>query len=61
MKYLKKTFDITSLKSELIQIQNIKGIKVNSIGFISINGFNLNSDEYELIDGSELFKTSMEK
>ena len=56
VKYLKKTFDITSLKSELIQIQNIKGIKVNSIGFISINGFDFNSDEYELIDGNKLFE-----
>lgn len=61
VKYLKKPFDITTLKNELLQIKNIKGIKVNNIGFISINGFDFHSDEYELIDGSELFKTNMEK
>lgn len=56
VKYLKKPFDITSFNTELIQIQNIKGIKVNKIGFISINGFDFNSGEYELIDGNKLFK-----
>ena len=61
VKYLKKPFDITTLKNELLQIKNIKGIKVNNIGFISINGFDFHSDEYELIDGNELFKTNMEK
>ncbi|MDY5982204.1 MAG: ATP-binding protein [Anaeroplasma sp.] len=61
VKYLKKAFDIATLKNEFLQIKNIKGIKVNNIGFISVNGFDFNSDEYELIDGSELFKTSMEK
>ena len=56
VKYLKKTFDIVSLKAELNQIQNIKGIKVNRIGFISVNGFDFNSDEYELLDGNKLFE-----
>ena len=56
VKYLKKPFDILSLKAELNQIQNIKGIKVNRIGFISVNGFDFNTDEYELLDGNKLFE-----
>ena len=44
------------MKAELNQIQNIKGIKVNRIGFISVNGFDFNSDEYELLDGNKLFE-----
>jgi len=56
VKYLKKPFDIVSLKAELNHIQNIKGIKVNRIGFISVNGFDFNSDEYELLDGNKLFE-----
>ncbi|MCR4898351.1 MAG: DUF234 domain-containing protein, partial [Acholeplasmatales bacterium] len=55
VKYLKKPFDIVSLNTELNQIQNIKGIKVNRIGFVSINGFDFNSDEYELLDGNKLY------
>ena len=56
VKYLKKPFNIVSLKAELNQIQNIKGIKINRIGFISVNGFDFNSDEYELLDGNKLFE-----
>ena len=56
VKYLKKPFDIVSLKAELNQIQNIKGIKVNRIGFISVNGFDFNLDGYELLDGNKLFE-----
>ena len=56
VKYLKKPFDISSLKKEITQIQNIKGLKVNKIGFICINGFDFNSNEYELIDGDKIFK-----
>ncbi len=56
VKYLKKPFDLSSLKKELSQIQNIKGIKVDHIGFISINGFDFNTSEYELLDGNRLFK-----
>jgi hypothetical protein len=56
VKYLKKPFDIASLNKEVNQIQDIKGIKINKIGFISINGFNFNSDKYELLDGNKLFE-----
>ncbi|WP_162849886.1 ATP-binding protein [Anaeroplasma bactoclasticum] len=56
VKYLKKPFDIASLNKEVSQIQNIKGIKINKIGFISVNGFDFNSDEYELLDGNKLFE-----
>ena len=56
VKYLKNPFDELALNKELNQIQSIKGIKVNKIGFISINGFDFNSNEYELIDGKKLFE-----
>ena len=56
VKYLKKNFDIASLNKEVNQIQDIKGIKINKIGFISINGFDFNSDKYELLDGNKLFE-----
>ena len=56
VKYLKKPFDIASLNKEVNQIQNIKGIKINKIGFISINGFDFNLDGYELLDGNKIFE-----
>lgn len=56
VKYLKNQLNLSTLKKEYNQIQNIKGIKVNHIGFISINGFDFNSDDYELIDGIRLYE-----
>ena len=46
---------MASLNKELNQIQAIKSVKVNKIGFISINVFGFISNEYELIDGNKLF------
>ena len=31
-------------------------VKVNKVGFICINGFDFNSNEYELIDDKKLFE-----
>lgn len=40
---------------EAKQIANVKGIECGKIGFISLSGFEFETDEYVLLDGGKLF------
>ena len=43
------------MKKEENQINNLKGLKVGKIGFVSISGFETSTDEYDLITGEDLY------
>ncbi len=56
VKYLKSPMTKKQMQDEVLQVSEIKGIKVGKIGFISINGFLEPGDEYVCIDGDMLFQ-----
>lgn len=56
VKYLSSSMTTKQMQEEVNQINNIKGLKVNNIGFVSINDFEPNSLDYHQICGDDLYK-----
>ena len=56
VKYLKDKLKINQAEIEIKQINNIRGINVNKIGFVSINGFDFDDKKIDLIDGTNIYK-----
>ncbi len=54
-KFYKDKMSVGECRKEAEQIQVLKGIPVQQIGFVNLSGFAFESDEYRLISGSELF------
>lgn len=55
VKYYSKALSLKEMQAEEAQIRNIKGLAVGTIGFISLNGFETLSPEYDCICGNELY------
>lgn len=55
VKYYSNPLPLKEMQKEEEQIRNIKGLNVGKIGFISINGFEEFSAEYDCISGDELY------
>lgn len=55
-KYYKRPMTRKECMDEVEQLQHIKGIDVSRIGFVSLNGFDFDSDDYILIDGKSLYE-----
>ncbi|MCD8150179.1 MAG: AAA family ATPase [Clostridiales bacterium] len=56
VKYLAAPMTQKQIQEEVRQVAAIKGIKVGGIGFISINGFESDNDEYVCLDGASLYQ-----
>lgn len=55
VKYYSKPLSLKEMQSEEKQIRNIKGLAVGNIGFISVNGFEKLSLDYDCICGVDLY------
>lgn len=56
VKYLKKQLTKQQVYEEVQQIKQIPDFEVSKIGFISVNGFDFDKCDYELITGEDLYK-----
>ena len=55
VKFLKAAMSRELAEKEVDQIRAIESFKARRIGFVSIEGFDFTSDEYDLIDGNKLY------
>ena len=55
VKYYKTPLKLSEMKKEEQQIRDIQGISISEIGFISINGFESSTPDYNCISGSEIY------
>ena len=55
-KYYTSPMSAGEVEKEAEKIRNIKGLQVNRIGFISVSGFEDMNDEYDYVDGVELYR-----
>lgn len=55
VKYLSSPLTIKAMKIEVDQIKDIKGLNVEKIGFISVNGFEEEGKDFECIDGEMMY------
>ena len=58
-KYLKEAMTLNQGEAEAEKIRDIAEIKARKIGFVSIEGFEFTSSEYELIKGDDLYDNSL--
>lgn len=61
VKFLKEAMSLELAEAEEQKIREIPELKVNSIGFVSLNGFEFSSDKYHLISGHDLIKKELDK
>ena len=59
VKYYKDRMTESAADKECEQIRAIKDFKARRIGFVSISGFDFESDDYVLITGEDLFNPSL--
>ncbi len=55
VKYLMQPMSNMQIQKEVEQIQEIKGLQVGAIGFISANGFDYRNGDYIYLDGEDLY------
>lgn len=55
VKYLSSPLGVGEMKKEEKQIKEIKGLQIGKIGFISVSGFESNSNGPDLITGKDLY------
>lgn len=60
-KYYKDPMTYGECEQEAEQLRKIEGIACRKIGFVCTGGFNFTSEEYILIEGSELYNNALEK
>jgi len=58
-KFRKDPVALSTVEKEAEQIRKLVTFNVEKIGFISLNGFQFESNEYDLIEGKELFDSSL--
>lgn len=56
VKYLSVPLDMKSMEQEEKQISVINGLKIGTIGFISVSGFETIPSKYTCISGNELYE-----
>ena len=56
VKYLSSPLSNAEMRKEEKQINMIKGIKIGKIGFVSVSGFEVYPDKYDLISGDDLYE-----
>jgi len=59
-KYLNNKLSINDINKEISQIKNIKDLKIDNIGFVSINGFeeDIKTNNFKKISGNQLYKSN---
>ena len=55
VKYTSSPLRNGEMKKEEEQIRKLKGLRVGRIGFVSVSGFEQNTDAYDLITGEDLY------
>lgn len=55
VKYLTSPMSRKQMQAEIAQVSEIKGIKVGTVGFISVNGFE-DTGDYVCLDGEALYQ-----
>lgn len=55
VKYLSKPLSTKEMEKEIEQINNIKGLNVRNIGFVSAKGFEATNNKYIYINGNDLY------